>query len=387
MRTIYILILLTIPFSIFGQTIDKILYRGDSVLVYPTDSITMVDIKLIDSLPNGFYCGFFKGDTAFLRLEINYQNHRIDGKVIEYYYENRDIKKITEFKNGIRDGYWVEYDYFADYKEILHEGYYKNGLEEGFQYSYHGEIGDRSIYNKCFYKSDTLIYNIWYGRDSTFYKNDTGFVYQFDRNKNLVGHGKEFKNKKIGKWKYFCTNGNTKSIGKYEIVENHESFLQDRKTGLWRDYHENGQISREYICDSKKSGSWILTIISQYDSIGNLIDSLNFVDGQGLQRDFYSDGKVRNELYYPDSSFLEYEKNYSPSGNLVYKEEFTREKKKTRTEYFENGNIKSIERFICFSEKNHVPFDDYLIFGKQEYFNEDGTIKRIDKIKKPQYIE
>lgn len=394
MRLVLLNAFLLINSCLLGQAIEKILYRGDRVNVYPTDSITMVDVKMIDSLPDGRYCGFFKGDTAFLRLELNYINNVIEGKVIEYYYENRDIEKITNYEHGIKDGYWVEFDSFTGYKEILHEGYYKNGLEQGFQYSYTGEIGSRKVYNKCFYKNDTLIYNIWYGRDSTYYARDTGYVYQYDQQKHLLAFGKEFKHKKIGLWTFYYPNGQIKSIGEYKQIKdqdyvgsNGDPIFEERKNGLWKDFFENGQLSREYICSAQRKGSWISTINAQYDSLGNLLDSASFVNGKGKNIDFYPDGMIQRELYYPDSTFLEYEKYYSPKGLLLYKEEFTIKRTKTRTEYYENGGVKSIERFLLSPDINSVPWDEYLKFGKQEYYNRDGTIKKIEQIKKPQWIE
>lgn len=394
MRLIFIVVFLLINSCLLGQSINKILYRGDSVFVYPTDSITMVDIKMIDSLPDGRYCGFFKGDTTFLRIELNYINNVIEGKVIEYYYENRDVKKITNYKKGIKDGYWVEFDYETGYKEILHEGFYENGHEQGFQYSYMGEIGNRKVYNKCFYRNDTLIYNIWYGRDSTYYANDTGYVYQYDQQKHLLAFGKEFQHKKIGLWTFFYPNGQIKSVGEYKQIKDSyyvgsddNPIYEERKNGLWKDFFENGQVSRNYVCSAEKIGNWILTIIEQYDSLGNLLDSARYVNGKGIYIDFYPDGKVQREMYYPDSTFLKYEKYYSPENLLLYKEEFTTKKTKTRTEYYENGKIKSIERFVLSSDESSVPWEEYLRYGKQEYYNKNGTVKRIEKIKKPQYIE
>lgn len=389
MRRTLLLILSLIQINVFGQSIGKILYRGDSILVYPSDSITMVDIKLIDSLPDGKYFGFYKADTAFLRLEINYVNNRIDGKVIEYYYANRDIEKIVNYRNGEKNGYWAEYDTFTDFKEVLHEGYYKNGLEDGFQYSYSGDIGDRTVYSKSFYKNDTLIYNIWKGTDSTFYKNDTGYVYQHDWNRNLVGYGKEFKNKKNGLWKYYYPNGQVKSRGEYKLTRKSVSYIESRKSGKWIDFYPNGQMSREYICDNLKKGSWISTIIAQYDSLGNLLDSNQFVNGIGLFKEFYANGKIMRETLYLPHDFVKSEKYYSDKGLLIYKQEF-QPNTMTRTEYYDSGSIKSIERFKYTPSENIIFYrlpPTYYRFGKQEYFNKDGTVLKVEHIKKMQLVE
>jgi antitoxin component YwqK of YwqJK toxin-antitoxin module len=104
MKFKFILLLFAIPISIFGQSIEKIFFRGDSVFLYPIESNSMIDIELIDSLADGTYFSFFQGDTSFLRLMIHYKNNRIDGKVIEYSDYNYRIHRITEFKNGKPDG-------------------------------------------------------------------------------------------------------------------------------------------------------------------------------------------------------------------------------------------------------------------------------------------
>src|SRR3989344_2266310 len=174
-KYLYLSFLLIFLFSqnIHAQNIQikKTYYCGDSVFTYPSDSIDQTTIELISSLPDGKYFGFLYNDTTALRLIISYLNGKIQGEYVEYFGSTHSLKKREFYNDGKPQGHWIEYDYSA-INEIQHEGDYKDGKRNGFQYSYAGKTGDRWKYNTCFYKNDTLIYNLWGAdHDSTVYHN------------------------------------------------------------------------------------------------------------------------------------------------------------------------------------------------------------------------
>lgn len=375
------IVLLLISLCLQGQKIERIIYRGDRVNAYPTDSITMVDVKLIPSLPDGKYYGFYKGDTAFLRVVIEYVNRKIEGDVVEYYYASFDTTEITGYKDGKKDGYWAVFEREDGQWVVLHEGIYEQGKKIGFQYSYHGNIGDRKVYNKEFYKDGKEVYNIWYGRDSTFYVNDTGYVYEFDGAKNLIGTGKSYKGERFGYWKRYNSVWDIWSQGEYELWNwSIDSFPDSRQVGMWEDYYSNGQLSRRYLFDREISKGGIATVIEQYDINGNLLDSMNFVNGVGLYKEFYSSGMLKREEYYSNPDNLEYEKYYSNSDGHAVLTEYPTDSTKVRTCYYPNGQVESIENYKAVFWYNfpHEPkyVADYARCGKQQYFRVDGTIEK-----------
>lgn len=386
LKSILLIIFLVFSISITnGQNIERILYRGDSINIYPTDSITMVDVKLIPSLPDGKYYGFYYNDTNFLRIVIEYVNQKIEGNVVEYYYANRDTTEITGYHKGIKHGYWAVYEHVDGQSLILHEGEYDHGKKIGFQYSYYGNIGERKVYNKEFYNDDKEVYNIWYGRDSTvFFANDTGYVYEFDGERNIIGTGKSYKMERFGFWKRYLSIPNIWTQGEYELWNWHGEFPDSRPIGIWEDYYPNGQLARKYLYNYEFRKNGIATVIEQYDLDGNLLDSVSFVNGIGLYKEYYPSGKIELEEFYSKSNKLDYKKYYNEFGKLSILIEYPSDSIQVKTCYYSNGKIKSIENYkafirwiLDFDEPSPTGFEK---FGIQEYYDENGILIRKENI-------
>lgn len=290
-----------------SQEIKQIIYRGENVLIYPDSLFNFRISQIKENLPDGNYRGFLRCDTSLLVLRVSYKNMKIEGKLTEYGLDPSNIISITNFKNGLKHGYWCE---FSD-DTILHEGNYINGMKEGFEYSYAGPKGSKTEYNKCFYKNDTLKYNIWYKYDSTCYVADTGYCHISNYTRKLLGYGKTYKGYKTGLWKQYFENGNLKSVGNYEIVKHSESFSESIKFGKWIDYYENGKISREYICDTSSSPliDNVYTIICQYDTTGKIIERNSFRERKGLYQEFQKNGNLNTEIFFVNANKYKYLKN------------------------------------------------------------------------------
>jgi uncharacterized protein len=344
MRQLSIFFLYLLSTSLSGQVIKTTQFHGKEILVYP-DSITTLweRIPLIDSLPDGKYFGFYNGDTSWLRLEITYLNNRINGEVIEYNSNPPTRLYLTTFKNGTKDGHWIEY---SD-DTILHEGYYSNDKQDGFAYSYAGPDGQKSEYAKYFYRNDTLKYKIWHKYDSTYFVGDTGYVYESNYTGKLLGFGKEIHGDKFGLWKYYYINGQIKSIGDYLIVKHSDSFSESRKNGKWIDYFENGQISREYICDSKwKINDNIITVISQFDSTGKSLDTGTLKDGIGIYKEYFPDGSILIEARYLKPCFPVWFKQYYENGILRIHFKYKKNNKFVSLFYYPTGILNTIEKSV-----------------------------------------
>ena len=344
MKQLSIFLFLLLTASLSGQVIKTAQFNSKEILIYP-DSITSLweRIPLINSLPDGKYYGFYNGDTSSLRLEITYLKNRINGEVIEYHSNPPTRLYLTTYKNGIKNGHWIEY---SD-DTILHEGSYLNDKEDGFAFSYSGPVGQKREYAKYFYRNDTLIYKIWNKYDSTFFVGDTGYVYESNYTGKLLGFGKGINGDKFGTWKYYFANGQLKSIGDYLVVKHSDSFSESRKTGEWIEYFENGQISRVYICDSKwKLNDNIVTVISQFDSTGNSLNPGKLIDGVGIYKEYYPDGSICIEAKYSKPCYPVWFKQYYENGILRIHFKYIRNKKIVSRFYYPNGALKTIEKSV-----------------------------------------
>jgi antitoxin component YwqK of YwqJK toxin-antitoxin module len=335
-RATYLFISL-LPFAnIFSQNfpIKKTVFRGSEVLVYPNDSVDMTTIGIISSLPDGKYYGFFGDDTLHLRVIINYLNGKIEGDYTEYFYSTQLISKLEFYSKGLRQGHWREYDYSVP-GEILHEGEYKDNLRNGMQYSYSGGKGNSSPYNTCFYRNDTLVYNLWAAdHDSTVYYNGWERKYYLTpKSKCDSSGGRLIENRKEGLWRRYYPNGKSEYVGEYH---------NDRKCGTWKDYYQNGKLALEYICDSESKGSWLTGVVAQYDTLGNSLDVGNFRNGKGKLFRYYPSGKLRSESLYSSADRVDSEKYYNENGTLTSELYWSKGLKQgVQKSYFDNGNPKS----------------------------------------------
>jgi antitoxin component YwqK of YwqJK toxin-antitoxin module len=369
-KLLRIILLILLSSSILGQETNTIFYRGKEVLLYPADSITTLweRISLIKHMPDGKYYGFLQGDTSDLRLSISYLNNEINGEVIEYYSDPPTPLYLTTYNNGIKNGHWIEY---SD-DTILHEGNYLNGKEDGYAYSYTGSKGQKIEYFKGFYRNDTLIYKIWFKDDSTYFVGDTGYIYESNYTGKVLGLGKEFGGYKVGLWTYFYPNGQTKSSGNYLIIKHSDSFSESRKNGKWIDYYENGQIDREYLCESKwPLNNNLVSVISQYDSSGNLLDPGKLKDGYGTYLEFYPNGFIYTKAKYSNLYNPDYEKVYYENRVLRYIRKFKRNKRLITKLYYPNGKKEMIER-TNYVVDSSLDFPAPPLPGKVRRFDETG---------------
>jgi antitoxin component YwqK of YwqJK toxin-antitoxin module len=384
MKPLPVILLILLCPNLSGQKITTTQFRGKVISIYPDSIKTLWErIPLINELPDGKYYGFYEGDTSRLRLGISFLNNKVNGEVIEYHSSPPTPLYLTTYKNGIKDGRWIEY---SD-DTILHEGYYKNGKEDGFAYSYSGPAGQKSEYAKYFYRNDTLIYKIWFKYDSTYYVGDTGYVYESNYTKKLLGYGKTFKDNKFGLWEQFHENGKLKSKGYYELFKEIDENISTRKIGNWTDYHENGKIARKYQYLNNQLFERITTVYSQFDSLGNLLDSNNFINGIGLYREFYPNGRIESEEYYSRTEIYDYLKRFDENGQLRLYDRFKKNKIRIYTHYFENGKTESVERYKYSLTPNSLFAVDGYYHGKQKYYNEDGSLNRIEKYRNGRKIK
>jgi antitoxin component YwqK of YwqJK toxin-antitoxin module len=202
---------------------------------------------------------------------------------VQYFYPNDQVSSEGTMKDGKPDGYWTTY-YVTGIKKS--EGKRSNFLLDSIWTFYNNE-GDTM---------QTISYMI--GK-----KNGYHIVYSYENRKEGRDYGeiisKELyvNDKREGMSYYFYTDGKLKS----EV-----SYVNGKRQGLTKEYNQDGVIQsliylhNGYITDREQ--------INRYDRKGIK---------QGVWKEFYGDGKLKNERIYKDGRLNGLYKEFNDNGNLI----------------------------------------------------------------------
>ncbi|MFY7937522.1 MAG: toxin-antitoxin system YwqK family antitoxin [Flavobacterium sp.] len=226
-----------------------------------------------------------------------------------------------------------------------------------------------------------------------------------------------------GIYKEYHENGNIKTEGFYKNCEyktnqkeifiagcgvgkNNDTIKSGKRHGIWKKFYENGILSytANYHCDIQQGNFYSYNTEGKLETIefynegklmhsqkfnenGILAESSNYKYENGktegfkkvhtLQFDENGDLKSENIVYENDDTLIEDYREYYSNGFLkVEMHTLNGSKNKLYREYFENGNIK-YEGFF----KNDYPIK------KQYFYNEDGTLMKVETWKKQKLIE
>ncbi|MFA5297207.1 MAG: toxin-antitoxin system YwqK family antitoxin [Lutibacter sp.] len=193
-------------------------------------------------------------------------------------------KKINQFDSqGRRNGVWKKY---YDNKNIRYEGQFEAGKEIGV-FNYYGELNSKHpIVVKKFSKaSDSAKVNFFY---------DDG---------KLQSEGIMTGKNRVGKWKYFNTDG---------------------KTIVSEENYDNGLLNG--------------TVVT-YFSTGKITETLTYKNGvlHGNVLRYSSEGVLLDDLQYKNGKLNGLAKYYNIEGKLVRKGYYENDEKVGNWEYFENG--------------------------------------------------
>jgi antitoxin component YwqK of YwqJK toxin-antitoxin module len=364
------LLLFFIFFTCKAQTlpnqyrIKKLIYRGDSILAYPSDSLKNWHVGIIPSLPNGIYYGFFRNDTASLVTILQYKNEKLDGDYKEYsFYTAGQLKMKMHYSQGELEGPWQQYE-----NDSIHcEGRYIKGKKEGFQYSYDtydwkDYKPSHKPYDVCFYKSGKLIYENFLMDSIVYYEGWKMRYYLYPKSKRDSSGGMETSKGKEGLWREYYYNGRLKSIGGYK---------NDLKNGDWKNYYNNGKLDQEYTCTPAKGGGWESTPIVAFDSSGNKLDIGDYKNGKGVKKEYYPNGKLENETAYSGKGMKAYFKYYGQDGCTVREEYYkVDEENGVWKDYYDSGKL----------EKQYV-YRHRILNGPSIFYRKNGKIQMKGKLK------
>lgn len=382
---------------------------GYTVFYYPNGNISS-EGKLVDGKPEGIWKSYY--DNGTLKSIGNRRFFLLDS-VWNFYYPDGNISQSIYYRNDLRNGYTVNFEFYFNKDSVKH--YYKsskilyfNGKKEGLSFYYDNNSKIKYSYNYRNdkrhgigkeYDNDSLVISIYNYYDG--YLIERFLVNRYDN-----------EGKKQGKWMLFYQNGNKQIEKHYLNNKLHGIYIEYDLSGnkviekVYRDgvihVPSNEEIEIELIAEIKSSyykdgtlkfqGAFIdsipvgihrefdeegkLLLAKEFDGNGVLLGE-GFFDENGLKtgkwrlfdnhyKYFYGEGSYKNgkkeglwTYYYPDRS-IEQQGKYiadKPEDDWVW--------------FYKNGKVRREESFV--NGKNEGKYTEYDINGKiivsGEYFD------------------
>ena len=345
--------------------------EGEAYFYYPSGKIKKIvpyrngkregTGKEFDEEGNIITINEYHKDNLVERSRINRYNKKgnKEGKWITFY---PDGKKYIEenYKDGLLDGYYKEYDQVGNLKVVL---FYKDGKLVDLSAKNDSISTPVDIRNK-YDDNGNLI-------ESGAYRNGVpiGIHRKYDKNGKIVhawiydNTGKVTaegiiteKGEKEGMWKFYYENGAVRAEGKYlhnqrtgpwkfygrdGKLEQTGTYRRGKAEGTWRWYFDNSALRREEeFFNGKEDGHYV-----EYDREGNVIAEGNYIEGEkdGMWKisvgDQIQEGKyivgLRDGIW----------KYYYPNGKLMYEGRFVQGLPEGKHKlYYPNGAIRE-ERY------------------------------------------
>lgn len=362
-------------YSSTGDTINKINYlygkKNGYYYQYSTDRSRPEFIGKVIS--KELYVNDIKEGIAYNYYEdgkihetIKYAKDLMDGESVEYDKTGRIItikkyskgslverQKINRYdENEEKTGEWIEFYEELKVKSIYN---YKNGLLDGY-YKEYNELGNLTI--SILYEKGRLIEQV--------NEKDQEIIVleKKDEEGNLVESGPYRKNIPIGIHKTYDNTGSINGSIIYDdfgIVQSVGIIDKEgNKQGEWKDYFENNQVKAEGMYKSNlREGKW----------------TFYFKDGRTQQIGNYKNGKMNGVWM-----------RYYDAGNIFVEENFYNGKEDGMyAEYDMLGNVITQGEYLEGEKEGDwiVKINDFtakgkyvtgLLDGKWKYFYEDGTL-------------
>ncbi|MBE7635106.1 hypothetical protein G1K66_12010 [Tenacibaculum finnmarkense] len=293
----------------------------------------------------GLFEHYYESGQLKVKKNYNDKGNEEHGVYIEYH-ENGEIEIKGNYENGKQIGEWK---YYYENGNIKSKCTYKNDHEVGFEYYYfeNGNIysideydvnGNNTGVSKKYNENGILM------KMEKYLENNRTFVQTYYENGKKEGSGEREGISKVGLWKEYHENGNIKEIGTYDD--------KGYRTGSWKSYHENGmpyQIGQ--YSNNMKIGYW-----EHYHDNGEIWHC----------GDFNNLGKKTGEWFV-----------YFETGNIQSEYQFN-EKKTKYINYYESGIIKIKGNYI--DTNSMIWFKGFRMYGDQEglweYYYENGQLAK-----------
>lgn len=362
-------------------------------LIYDSTGHKIKETSYLKGVKTGKEIVYFLG-TNKIQSEYNFKSGIKDGVFFEYD-KNNQLKTIANFDMGVvvnkeelnrkdsqgkKHGIWKLYHKNGKIKE---EAYYFHGKQEGIVKNYNNKGKLEKI--KSYKKGKESETEISLGLELS--------KILLPSNKYLLGVIKE--NKKQGLFQIYNSKNQKGKIkffrddtliyeGKYDTTNN--------KTGLWVYYWENGNIKKTGIyIKNKKFNEW-----KYYYENGSIQQKGNFNRNKpdGLWEWWYKNGQKRRKEEYTNGRENGVVKEFDTSGVLITKGEYVFGEREGEWVYIIN-DYKEKGRYISgmktgkwktiYTETNQIKFQGEYIndvpIGKHVYYFPNGKIKKVGKYK------
>lgn len=372
------------------------LKEGEEILYHRNGKI-MQKVKYIKGKYDGEFLKYF--DNGQISQTFNYLNGNQVGKNISYY-RNGVIEETSETdENGKITGFSKEYDidgkiyrefefkkgeiiaykYYNKKGEIIKqdlkksgdfqfEGYHTNGalLNNGVwrndskqgEWKYYNKYGKLEAIENYANGTTEGEYKSYFvnGKIDKQYQNKEGevdgYYIEFHKDGNIYSEGNYSKGEQVGKWFYYHQNKN---------ISNEQFYINGELHGTQKFYSIDGKLR-----ESNEHYNGIILNSKNYDTLGNIIDSIGYKNASGkLQYHFSKNGALKIDANVEFGNYVGDYISYHPNGKLNTKGQyFNGNKNGVWTWYTWNGNISSTGSYNYDNET-----------GTWKYFYEDGKIK------------
>lgn len=286
-----------------------------------------------------------KGTNTLWRTGTLLPGDKPDGKW-KYYTREGKISKVINWKNGLKDGAFIEYDYntskpvkLETYKDDELNGTYKTFSSTSGKLEVSGHYLNGKAHNKWEYYynygdhenkvlAEVTFNNGVISDPVTFYTYENPYMNMFDTeekdhiytyNEGYYSKGKLSENSiyfseydRTGKWQGFYEDGKLFYEGSYKKGE---------REGTWTFYHKNGQLAAKgNYKNNKETGLW-----QTYHKNGKIMDEGSYKNGEkiGSWKYYYANGNLKSERFLKEgpkgfSITWGVSKSYQENGKPLY---------------------------------------------------------------------
>lgn len=266
------------------------------------------------------------------------------------YYITGVLKSEGKWNNNKLDSVWIFYDQLGDTTEKIN---YYLGKKSGYQFKYYQTENDKNkVYSKELYIN----------------RKRNGVSYYFYVNGKIRKEIPYENHKKQGIGYEYDNNENIITITRYrnnEIIINetiNRYNKEGKREGTWKEFYKNGKVKEEknYL-DGKLNG-----LFKIYNEEGKLLETLYYKNGQV---------DLSGEEYEIDVNIKE---DYDEYGNLLFQGSFKNEKPVGTHRWFDDkGNVIKSKTYNIYG--NLIAEGIVLLNGKEDgdwiYYHNNGKIK------------